>query len=209
MRILVLGGTGSVGRLVIEEALKRRHRIAALVRSPEKVGGLADRVTVVRGDALDGHAVENAVAGQEAVIQALGAGNVRHTTLFSESTRVLLAAMHQHSVRRLISVTGVGAGDTKGHGGFLYDRVLYPLFTKGIYADKDRQEDLIRNSDTEWTIVRPASFRNDTPPGPLQAVTHVDDVTLRRISRLEVAQFLVDELEQNRYVSQSVFIGHE
>jgi hypothetical protein len=105
-------------------------------------------------------------------------------------------------------VTGVGAGETKGHGGFLYDRILYPLFTKGIYADKDVQEALIRNSGLEWTIVRPAPFRAHTPSGPLRAVTNVERVTLRKVSRLEVASFLLDELEQNRFVRQAVFIGH-
>jgi putative NADH-flavin reductase len=209
MDVLVLGGAGGVGRLVVEEVLKRRHVVTALVRSPQKLGDLASRITVVKGDALDARAVEKAVSGRDAVMYALGAGNVRHTTLFSDSTRVLLTAMKQHGVRRLICVTGVGAGETKGHGGFLYDRILYPLFTKGIYADKDRQESLIRESHTDWTIVRPAPFRKSRPPGPLRAVTDVDNITLRRISRLEVAEFLVDELEHNGYVGQSVFIGHE
>jgi putative NADH-flavin reductase len=209
MRVLVLGATGGVGRLVVEKALERGHQVTALVRSPEKLAELAARVAVVRGDALDARAIDEAVGRQDAVIYALGAGNVRRTTLFSDSTRVLLAAMDRHGVRRLICVTGVGAGETKGHGGFLYDRILYPLFTRGIYADKDNQERLIRESRTDWTIVRPAPFRKNEPPGPLRTVTDVADMTLRRISRLEVARVLVDELERNRYVRQSVFIGHE
>jgi putative NADH-flavin reductase len=209
MRIVVLGASGGVGRLVVDEALKRRHEVTALARTPEKLGDLATRIAVVQGDALDARAIESAASGQDAVIYALGAGNVRQTTLFSDSTRILLTAMQRYGLRRLICVTGVGAGETKGHGGFLYDRILYPLFTKGIYADKDKQETLIRDSQTAWTIVRPAPFRHKKPPGILQVVTDVDDVTLRRISRLEVAEFLVEELEQNRYVRQSVFIGHE
>jgi putative NADH-flavin reductase len=208
MRILVLGAAGAVGRLVVEEALKRDHQVTALVRSREKLGDFADRVRVVQANALDAGAVEAAVAGQDAVVYALGAGLVRRTTLYSDTTRVLLAAMTRRAVRRLICVTGVGAGETKGHGGFLYDRIFFPLFTKGIYRDKDKQESLIRESQAQWTIVRPAPFREGRSPGSLRAVTNVDGVTLRRISRLEVAQFLVDELEQNRYVRQSVFIGH-
>jgi putative NADH-flavin reductase len=209
VRILVLGASGGVGRLAVAETLTREHDVTALVRAPEKLGGHAGRVRIVHGDALDGRAIEDAVRGQHAVIYALGAGNVRHTTLFSESTHVLLMAMTRQDVRRLLCVTGVGAGETKGHGGFLYDRILYPLFTKRIYADKDTQEGLIRASQTDWTIVRPAPFRKRTPPGPLRAVTDVDGITLRKISRLEVARFLADELEQNRYLRQSVFIGHE
>ena len=106
-------------------------------------------------------------------------------------------------------LTGVGAGDTKGHGGFLYDWILYPLFTKGIYADKDRQEALIRDSATDWTIVRPAPFRKRTPGGPLRVITRVDRVILRRIGLHEVSVFLLDEVEQNRYMRQADFIGHE
>jgi putative NADH-flavin reductase len=208
MRVLVLGATGSVGRLVVEEGLTRGHEMTALARHPDKLRILASRVRVAEGNALDARAVARAVSGQNAVVDVLGAGNVRQTTLFSESTKIVLKAMTDADVRRLICVTGVGAGETKGHGGFLYDRVLYPLFTKGIYADKDIQEELIRQSGLDWTIVRPASFRTRTPKGPLRAVTNVEGVTLNKISRLEVAKFLLNELEQNLYVRAAVFIGH-
>jgi putative NADH-flavin reductase len=208
MCVLVLGATGSVGRLVVEEALTRGHELTALVRRPEALGARASRVTVVQGDALDTAAVSRAVAGQHAIVYALGAGHVRRTTLFSESMRILLSAMTAADVRRLLCVTGIGAGETKGHGGFLYDRILYPLFTRGIYADKNVQEGMIRQSGLDWTIVRPASFRTRVPKGPLRAVTNVNGVTLRTISRLEVATFLLDELEQNRYLRQAVFIGY-
>ncbi len=144
MRLLVLGATGRLGALVVEEAITRGHQVTVLARSPEKLGDRVAAVKVVSGDALDADAVGSAVAGQDVVVYALGAGNVRRTTLFSDSTRILLDQMQHDGVRRLLCVTGVGAGETKGHGGFWYDRVLYPLFTKGVYADKDRQEALIR-----------------------------------------------------------------
>ena len=208
MNVLVFGATGSVGRLVVEEALTRGHAVTALIRRLESLGALARRVTAMLGDALDTSDVSRAVAGQDAVLYALGAGNVRQTTLFSESTKILLKAMNDYGLRRLICVTGVGAGETKGHGGFLYDRILYPLFTKGIYADKDLQEELIRQSGLDWTIVRPAPFRKRAPEGSLRAATNVEGVTLTRISRLEVARFMLDELEEGRYLHQAVFIGH-
>ncbi len=209
MRLLVLGATGRVGRQVVDGALARHHEITALVRSTETLADAAGAVTVARGDARDLAAVVSAVAGQDAIVYALGAGNVRSTTLFSESTRVLLEAMRREGLRRLVCVTGVGAGETKGHGGLVYDWIVFPLFTKGVYADKDRQEALIRDSGTDWTIVRPAPFRNRTPPGPLRVITEVDGITLRKIAIHEVAVFLLDEVEQNRYVHQTIFIGHE
>lgn len=209
MRVLILGAAGRVGRHVVDEALRRGHIVTALVRSPAKLDDVAGRITIMRGDALDRGNVNAAVQGQDAIIYALGAGSVRHTTLFSTSTRILLEAMKSSRVRRLLCVTGVGAGDTKGHGGFLYDRILFPLFTQGIYADKDRQEALIRDSGTAWTLVRPASFRAGGSANHLQIVTAIEPSTvLRRISIGEVADFLLDELERNRFVHQSVFIGH-
>jgi putative NADH-flavin reductase len=149
------------------------------------------------------------VAGQDAVIYALGPNGPGRTTLFSDSTRILLGAMKREGVSRLVAITGVGAGDTKGHGGFLYDRILYPLFTRQIYEDKDRQEALIRASATEWTIVRPAVFRERRKSrGALQAAVDLQGVTLRSIPRREVATFVLDEVESGRYLKQSPFIGH-
>jgi putative NADH-flavin reductase len=208
LRLLVLGATGQVGRLVVDQAIRRDHDVTALVRAPQKLGETSALVTVVRGDALEPNAVASAVRKQDGVLYVLGAGNVRTTTLFSESTRILLDAMQREGVRRLVCVTGVGAGDTKGHGGFVYDWIVYPLFTKAIYADKDRQEALIRDSGTDWTIVRPAPFRKHTLAEPVSVVTRVDGIVLRRIAPHEVAVFVMDEAEQNRYVRQAVFIGH-
>jgi putative NADH-flavin reductase len=209
MKLLVLGATGRIGRLAVDEAVRRGHHVTALVRSPDRSSDAATSVRILQGDVLHRDAVADALAGQDAVIYAVGAGNVRTTTLFSESTRVLVEAMSAHGVRRVVCVTGVGAGETKGHGGFLYDRILYPLFTKGIYADKDRQEALLRASDTDWTIVRPAAFRKRIPDGPLRVVTDVGSIVLRKIAVTEAAVFLLDEMEQGRYIRQTVFIGHE
>lgn len=208
MNIFVLGGTGSVGRLIVGRAVERGHRVTVLARDPTKVAGRHPALRVVQGDALQRSSVEHALAGHDAVISALGAGLVRRTTLFSESTRILLDLMQRHEVHRLITITGVGAGETRGHGGFFYNRVIYPLFNKGVYEDKDRQEALIRQADLEWTIVRPASFLNRRGATPIEAAVEVSGVNLCWISRDEVSVFVIDELEQHRFVRQAVFIGH-
>lgn len=207
MRVLVLGGTGSVGRRIVQQGPACGHQLTVLARSPEKMVQPHGGLRIVEGDALRLASVDSAMAAQDAVIYALGA-RARHTTLFSESTRILIGAMRKHGVRRLVAITGVGAGDTKGHGGFLYDRVIYPLFTKGLYEDKDRQETLIRNSDLDWVLVRPAPLREGKQRGPMQAVVHVGDITLRSISRDEVATFVLKQLESDRYLRQAPFIGH-
>jgi putative NADH-flavin reductase len=208
MRVLVLGGTGRVGRLLVADLARRGHVATVLARDPRKAPS-GSPARIVEGDALDAAAVDRAVAGQDAVVYALGPNGPGHTTLFSISTQILVAAMARYGVRRLVAITGVGAGETKGHGGFLYDRILYPLFTRKIYDDKDRQEALIRDTALQWTIVRPAAFRERRRGrGPLRAAVDLRGVTFRSIAPVEVASFVVDELETGRYMRQAPFIGH-
>jgi putative NADH-flavin reductase len=208
MKVLVLGATGSVGQHILQLGIERGHELTALVRNAEKLKSWERRVRVVKGDALDKDSVEQAVRGQEAAIYAIGIKTIGRTTLFSESTRILIDAMERNRVKRLVCITGVGAGETKGHGGFLYDRILFPLVTKRVYADKEVQETLIQKSSLDWVIVRPAMFREGTPSGKLEAVTDVRGVTLTRVSRVEVAAFVLDQLTDGRYLRKAVFIGH-
>lgn len=208
MKILVLGATGGVGRKLFAEGLNRGHHITAFVRNASKVQQQSPNVKVVVGDVLDNAALERAVEGQDAVAYAIGVRSPSQTTLFSDSTRTLISIMKRQRVKRLVCITGVGAGETKGHGGFLYDRIGYPLITKKIYLDKDRQEEIIRGSGLDWTIVRPTVFREGKAKSEFQAATDLNGVVLRRISRQEVANFVLDELDNPRFVHQSPFIGH-
>ena len=208
MKVLVLGATGSVGQHILQLGIERGHELTALVRNAEKLKSWERRVRVVKGDALDKDSVEQAVRGQEAAIYAIGIKTLGRTTLFSESARILIDAMERNRVKRLVCITGVGAGETKGHGGFLYDRILFPLVTKRVYADKEVQETLIQKSPLDWVIVRPAVFREGGPSGKLEAVTDVRGVTLTRVSRVEVAAFVLDQLTDGRYLRRAVFIGH-
>jgi uncharacterized protein YbjT (DUF2867 family) len=208
-RIAVLGASGGVGRRVVERALARGWAVSAQTRDGAKLGALADRVQIVEGAPGDPACLRRLLAGADAVVFALGIDRGGATTVFSDTTRALLKAMAAEGVTRLVAVTGVGAGETRGHGGFLYDRIVFPLFTRKRYADKDRQEALIAASDTDWTIVRPAPFSERPATGPLQAVTGVRPETrLRRVTRDEVADFIVDALASGGYRHQRPFVGH-
>src|SRR4030095_5147232 len=117
-----------------------------------------------------------------------------------------VAAMARHNVRRLICVTGIGAGDSKGHGGFLYDRILQPVFMKSIYEDKDRQEAQIRDSTLDWTIVRPAALTNGPATGLYRTLTSTPESRARRLSRADMAEFIVANLTAPEFVRQTVLL---
>jgi putative NADH-flavin reductase len=168
-----------------------------------------DRLRVIQGDILDLESVQSAMAEQEAVCITIGIGITwKPVRVFSQGTINVLEAMRRQGVRRLICITGVGAGDSKGHGGFLYDRFFNPIFLKTIYEDKDRQETLIRASETEWTIVRPGLLTNGPLTKKYQVITDLTDVTAGKISRADVAHFILEELAANRYLGQTPLLTY-
>lgn len=208
MRILVLGGTGRVGRRLIAQGLARGHAMTAQSRAPSPPG-LPPGAHDVAADPRDPAALIAALGGQDAVIMALGTDRGGPTSLFSDATRALLDAMRATGTRRLVAITGVGAGETRGHGGFLYDCVIFPLFTRHRYADKDRQEALIRASDTAWTILRPAPFAATPGDEPFHALTRIGPSTrLSRVTPDEVARFALDCAETDQHLHEAVFFGH-
>ncbi len=209
MHVLVLGASGSVGREIVRQGYVRNFRITAQTRAASKLADLPEGVATIEADPLDPRAMARIVRGMDAVIFALGVKETSETTIFSDATRILIAAMETTGVRRLIAITGVGAGETRGHGGLIYDWFIFPLFTRNRYKDKERQEALIEASDLDWIIVRPAPF-DETPAGTsLQVHTVIGPhVMLRRITRGEVAAFVLDQLASNRYLRQKPFIGH-
>jgi uncharacterized protein YbjT (DUF2867 family) len=146
-KILVVGATGGTGRRIVSQALARGHDVTALVRSPEKAGDLKGANLLV-ADARDEGALREAVKGQDAVISALGtpASPFREVTLLSAATRALVSAMQAERVPRLVCITGMGAGDSAGHGGFAFDNLIFPLLLRHVYADKDRQEAIVRTA---------------------------------------------------------------
>lgn len=209
MRIAVLGAAGGVGREVLRQAIARGWDVTGQTRQADRLADFAGQIRIVAGAPTDAAVLRDLVRGQDAVVFALGIDRLGATTLFSESTRALIAAMQAEGVGRLVAVTGVGAGETRGHGGFFYDRILFPLFTRHRYADKDRQEALIAASGLDWTIVRPAPFARSAPPGPVEAhVALAPGTVLRRVTRAEVAAFILEELETGRFRGQRPFIGH-
>lgn len=120
-RVAVLGASGSVGRRIVERLLDCDMDVTCQTRSAEKLAKIADRARVLAFDPRDSDRLSDFVADNDAVIFALGTNTLGTTTLFSDVTKALIKAMDTRNVRRLIAITGVGAGDTRGHGGFFYD----------------------------------------------------------------------------------------
>ncbi len=193
MRISVIGASRGIGYELLRIALEKGHDVTALLRNPTRLNISDSRLKIVTGDILDPASATAAIAGQDAVCVCIGIPPSRKQVhVFSRGIERVLAAMDRH--QKLIVVTGIGAGDSKGHGGFFYDRLINPLFLGTIYADKDRQESIIKASDVEWLIVRPGFLTNGARTGKYRVIENLSGVTAGKISRADVVDFMLKEL---------------
>jgi len=207
-KILILGATGPTGRHIVNQAIARGYDVTVLVRSPEKAADLKGAKLVV-GDARDEKALRQALKGRDAVISALGtpASPFREVTLLSTATRSLVAAMKAENVSRLIAITGIGAGDSLGHGGFTFEKLIYPLLLRKVYADKNRQEAIVRDSGLNWTIVRPSVLNYKPGRDTIRVLTDLSQFHGGTISRQDVAKFVLDEVSSDTWQRQSPLIS--
>ncbi len=207
LRLLVVGGTSGIGLETVKLALDRGHQVTAMARRPERMTLTHPNLETVKGDVADSASVDTAVKDHDAVVFAIGIGPTRDpVTVFSEGTRNVLSSMSKHNVSRLVMITGIGAGDSRGHGGLFYDHLLQPMLLKTIYQDKDRSEALVKISNVSWVIVRPG-FLNDAASEASYRVIHdMEGIKSGDISRADVAHFIVSALEAGSYNGATVLL---
>jgi putative NADH-flavin reductase len=207
MRLFILGATGGTGQELVSQALERRHRVTAFVRSPEKLGAPREGLTVVRGDLLDADALGAALAGQDAVLSAVAPPGPGRTTITRDGARATVAAMSAAGVRRLLVLGVAVLFDDAG----LLARMLRKTFLRNVADDSAAMELVVKASRLDWTIVRPPRLTN----GPRTGRYGIADDTLppgaggtAKISRADVAHFLLDEVERPAHVRRVVGIAN-
>ena len=205
--VLIVGASRGIGFETVKLALKAGHSVRAMARSATSIRLHDPKFEKLDGDALDQHTIERALEGVDAVIQTLGVSPTPEqifggTRLFSAATRILVDAMEASPVKRLICVTGFGAGDSRDRGGLLYNTVLFLLLGR-IYADKDAQEWVIRRSRLDWTIVRPTVLTTGPRTGAYRILVDARDWGSGFIARADVADFLVKQVNDTGLVHKT------
>jgi uncharacterized protein YbjT (DUF2867 family) len=206
-KVLIIGASRGIGLETVEAALQAGHSVRALARSAQRIPVDHPKLEKMAGDALQMVTVKRALTGVDIVIQSLGisAGPeiiFKPTRLFSAATRVLVTAMEEAQIKRLICVTGFGAGDSRGYGGFLYN-VAFHLLVGRIYDDKDVQERIVRRSKLDWMIVRPVILTNGPKTNAYRALVDPREWTCGFISRADVADFLVKQIEDDAFLHET------
>lgn len=210
MHIVVFGANGPTGRHVTQQALDEGNAVTAVTRHPELFPIQHARLRVMRGDVYDLASVEQAVAGKDAVLSSLGVPFSRKPiTIYSEGIANIIQAMDDHGVRRLVCVSSTATGTNhETGGGFVFDKILQPIIMNTIgqttYADMKRMETLLRDSDIDWTVIRPSGlFETPTVTRYQQAEDHVRG---QFTSRADLADCMLRQLTSDQFVRKVVAV---
>ncbi len=205
MKVLVIGAAGRTGKAVVERAIAAGHQVTAFVRDAGEldIGG----VRVVEGDATNENAVEAAIRDQDAVLDTVGGTTpYKQTTLETSVAKAVIVAMERNGVRRLVATSMLGVGESKANATF-YERLLVSTLLRGADKDKSAMEAEIKASALEWVVVRPAILTDDPASGRVRVFSEDDGEKAHKISREDLAAFMIDQLSSDEHLRRSVTIA--
>jgi len=189
-RIAIIGASKGCGLETLKAALALGWSVSAVARNPEQSGVTNANLAWYKGDARNELLIEQALQGCDAVAVTLSGpiGN-KAVTIFSEAMQAILKVMNRLGIKRLVFLSGLGAGDSKGKGGFLYS-LFHRLVLRRNYEDKERAEALIMKSHKDWTILRPGRLTNGRRRGSIKVIVNPAEYRGGSISRADVGTYL-------------------
>lgn len=207
MNVLVIASSRRVRRQLAAQAQAEGHQVTVLEKKVPRFRWRRPQHRVVAGNILQESSLSSATAGQDAVLCWLQPPSRKSDTYLWEGTANVIRAMQRHAVRRLVCISACGAGDSRGHCGFFYDRIIRPLFLKQVFEDRDRQEELIRDTDLEWVIIRPARLTGHSR-GEYMVLTDLRNIKARRIALGDAIEFALKQLRSNFYLFQAPLLTY-
>jgi putative NADH-flavin reductase len=224
MKLTIFAATGGIGSQIMEQAGNAGHQVTAVVRNPKKLNGVWNGLRVVSADlaTADTNTIESAVAGADAVLSGLGASSNAEAGIAAQGTRAIVNAMQAKGVRRLVVVSAApvstvaspGRPDPPKHDpgdGFLMRYFLGPVIKivlRKVYADHALMEDLLRESNLDWTVFRPPQLNNKPLTGNYRMALGQNLRGGLSISRADVAHAMLASLNQPETIRRTVGIAY-
>jgi putative NADH-flavin reductase len=210
MKLTVFGPSGGTGKELLRQALAAGHEVTAVARRPEAVPSEHSQLRVVGGDIFDATSLRGPIAEADAVLSALGSreGN-RPTTVYSAGTTAILTAMREEGVHRVIAISAAPIAPDE-HKTAIERRVLTPVlyrFFGGGYDDMHRMENLLTESDRDWTVFRPPRLTNKPRSGHYRTALDAPLRAGRSIPRANLAAGILDVINHSSTIGHTITIA--
>jgi putative NADH-flavin reductase len=204
MKIAIIGAGAGIGLDTVKQALENGHSVTALSTNTDSIPD-HQLLTKINGSATSVLDLKQAISGSDAVLITVGTKNKKVTTLFSDIAKTLIQVTDElNFTNPIIIITGFGAGESSSYLSF-FMRTIIKLFLKEQYINKTLMEELIANSNINWEIVRPGMLTNNALTKSYKVIPKLEKgMKVVKISRADVAHFLISEAENPKYLNQYI-----
>ncbi|MBE0651320.1 MAG: NAD(P)H-binding protein [Bacteroidales bacterium] len=216
MKILLLGATGRTGKLIIEEALRRGHKISAIARDPEKLKGYD--IAITKGTPYDYETVEKAITGCEAVINTLNVSRqsdnlwaplVAPVDMISRSAFNAVRIMEGKGIQRFVALSTIGAGSSWKTSPWMLKLIVTISNLRFAFRDHGRQEEILENSSLEYTICRAPLLTNEININGIAVTPEGAKPANKYLSRNSAAEFFIRIIENKEYIQETISISNK
>jgi putative NADH-flavin reductase len=223
MKLTIFAATGGIGRQLLEQAVAAGHDVTAVARNPRNLPATPARVVTADLAAADVAALQPAVEGADAVLSALGPRTKADAGVTARGTRAITEAMRASGVRRVIVVSAAPIGTVPSPGrphpprhdpgdGFVIRYLATPIVKRVLaanYADLAEMEDVLRDSDLDWTVVRPPRLTSKPVTGRYRTAygQNIRGGLSLSVSRADVAHYMLRAAGQPETFRQTVGIA--
>jgi len=207
-KIIIFGATGGTGQELVKQGLESNYNVTAFVRSPQKLTIKDKNLTLVQGDVLNADDVKHAIEDQDVVLCSLGMPASDKSTLRADGTANIIKAMEENGTQRLICQTSLGFGDSAEVLPWHMKYLIVPFILKNAFKDHELQEANIEASPLQWTIVRPGNMTNGKKTGHYQIDFEPTAKIKLKISRADVAEFMLKQIEVDQFLNKKVGISY-
>jgi putative NADH-flavin reductase len=214
MNIFIAGANGGIGRQAVEQALQAGHRVTALVRNPANLQLMHPNLNIIQGDIMRPESFTAEMKGKQIVLSALGVSgglfSDKPTALYSQGNANLLKAMEQHGVKRIICISASALEISPVIPWYvrLVARYVIQKLLKHMYADLHRMEAIVKESSTDWTIIRPPQLTDKPLTGNYRTAVNRFLKNCLQVSRADVGHYMVNNLVNQEIYRATVEIAY-
>jgi len=212
--ILVIGANGGTGRQTVELALKAGHHVTAVLRNPANLPLIHPNLEIVKGDIMQPETFERYLENKDAVISAIGVkGGLmgdKPTTLYSQGNANLLGAMKKRKTGRIffISASAIEISPVLPFFIRLVAKYVVQKLLRHMYADLRTMEALVKESNADWTIIRPPQLTDKPATGHYRIAINEFLKNCLSISRADVAHFMINNITNKATYKTTIEIGY-
>lgn len=203
MNIVVFGATGATGSILTKMLLEKGHSVTAYVRNPEKMSLVHEKLQVVKGDVYDNKSIERVLKGQDAVVSCLGSNTTKASDQLTRMAQSITSAMVATGVRRVVYMATAGIEDE--FSGII--NAFIRMVLGRVIDDHRGAAELYKQNGFDYTILRPMQLIDGSVTGEYDLAEHGLPHSKKAISRANVAYFIVQVLEDERYYRKSVALA--